>query len=382
MFIPPWIKLKFRTVYFTVLILLCLFSSTIAQQFRFDHWTVDEGLPQNSVYSITQTPDGYLWMTTFDGLVRFDGVRFTVFNKAALKDLPSNRFVSVFAETNGTVWAASDTNGLIKYKNRQVQAITEVDGLPLKRLYQIQKDVDESLLITTLDGFVRLKDDKFSLEKKADVRDFRIYISPLGWRWELDKNGLRRINQSGVKEEFTVPFDIKKITDDPTLNYISTVQMFEDKSGSLWLAAGGNLYRLKNGEFSTFTAKNGMPDSIVSSIAEDSKGKIWIGTNKNGVCQLDENSLTCYDKSKGLSSNFARDIFLDHEGTLWITTDDGGINRVTKKAVTPFSVSDGLLDKNIYPIFRDDSDNIWVGSWKGLSQITNEKIKNKGNLLF
>ncbi|HRH41394.1 MAG TPA: two-component regulator propeller domain-containing protein, partial [Pyrinomonadaceae bacterium] len=376
MLIPNWIKSIFQTVFYTVLVFLCLFSSVFAQQFRFDHWTVDEGLPQNSVYSITQTPDGYLWMTTFDGLVRFDGVRFTVFNKAILKDLPSNRFVAVFAETDGTLWAASDTNGLIKYKNGQVQAITEVDGLPLKRLYQIQQDVDKSLLVTTLDGFVRLKEDKFSLEKKQDVRDFRIYISPSGWRWELDANGLRRINQAGVKEEFAIPFDVKKITDDPTLNYISTVPLFEDKSGSLWLAAGGNLYRFKNSEVSTFTAKNGMPNSIVTDIAEDSEGKIWIGTNKNGVCQLTENSLICYDKSKGLSSNFVRDIFLDREGTLWITTDDGGINRVTKKAVTPLSVSDGILDKNIYPIFRDSSENLWVGSWKGLSQITNGKIKN------
>ncbi len=119
-----------------------------------------------------------------------------------------------------------------------------------------------------------------------------------------------------------------------------------------------------------------MPDSIVTDIAEDSEGKIWIGTNKNGVCQLNENNLTCYDKSKGLSSNFVRDIFLDREGTIWIATDDGGINRVTKKAVTPLSVSEGLLDKNIYPILRGNSDNLWVGSWKGLSQIADGKIKN------
>jgi signal transduction histidine kinase/ligand-binding sensor domain-containing protein len=315
-------------------------------------------------------------MTTFDGLVRFDGVKFSVFNKAALKDLPSNRFVAVFAEADGTLWAASDTNGLIRYKDGKVEATTEVEGLPLKRLFQIQQDVDGSLLITTLEGFVRWKENKFSLEKKQDVRDFRVYISPSGWRWELDANGLRRINQAGVKEEFSAPFDLKTIAEDPTLNYISTVPMFEDRSGALWLAAGGNLYRLKNGEVAIFEAKAGMPDSIVSDIAEDSEGKIWFGTDKNGLCHLNENKVNCYDKSKGLSSNFVRDIFLDREGTLWITTDDGGINRITKKAVTALSVADGLLDRNIYPIFRDRSDSLWIGSWKGLSQISNGVTKN------
>lgn len=376
MLIPPWIRFFFKTVSATVFSLFCLFYPAFAQQYRFDHWTVDEGLPQNSVYSMTQTPDGYLWMTTFDGLMRFDGVRFTVFNKSNLKGLPSNRFIYVFAETNGTLWAASDTNGLIKYQNGQIQAITAVDELPLNRLYQIQKDVDGSLLIITRDGFVRWNGENFNVEKIPDIRDLKIYISSSGWRWELDKKGLRRINQAGVKEEFSVPFDIKKISDDPSLNYISTVAMFEDKSGSLWLAAAGNLYLLKNGVVSVFTAKNGMPESIVTDIAEDSDGKIWIGTNKNGVCQLIENNLNCYDKSKGLSSNFIRDIFLDREGTLWLTTDDGGINRLTQKTVTPLSIGEGLLEKNIYPIFRDDSENIWVGSAKGLSQITNGKIKN------
>jgi ligand-binding sensor domain-containing protein len=64
-----------------LLLACCLFSKARAQ-FVIDSWTTENGLPQNSVLSIQQTPDGYLWLTTFDGLVRFDGVRFTVFNKA------------------------------------------------------------------------------------------------------------------------------------------------------------------------------------------------------------------------------------------------------------------------------------------------------------
>src|SRR5687768_7080572 len=76
------------------LLALSLSTTTAHAQYRFDHWTADNGLPQNSVRDIVQTRDGYLWMTTFDGLVRFDGVRFTVFNKSNTPELASNRFIN------------------------------------------------------------------------------------------------------------------------------------------------------------------------------------------------------------------------------------------------------------------------------------------------
>src|SRR5262249_36542698 len=70
-------------------------AATARAQYRFDHWTTDNGLPQHTVRSLAQTRDGYLWLTTFDGLVRFDGVRFTVFDKSNTPGLVSNRFTHV-----------------------------------------------------------------------------------------------------------------------------------------------------------------------------------------------------------------------------------------------------------------------------------------------
>src|SRR5215813_6325832 len=89
--------------------------TTCAQaQYRFDHWTADNGLPQNSVRDIVQTQDGYLWFTTFDGLVRFDGVRFTVFNKSNSPGLPSNRFVNLFEDRQGDLWATLETGEVVR----------------------------------------------------------------------------------------------------------------------------------------------------------------------------------------------------------------------------------------------------------------------------
>ncbi|HJY83910.1 MAG TPA: two-component regulator propeller domain-containing protein [Candidatus Binatia bacterium] len=95
--------------------LLFLFGSQVAHaQYRFDRWTADNGLPQNSVRDIVQTRDGYLWLTTFDGLVRFDGVRFTVFNKSNSPAILTNRFVSLFEDGQGDLWASTESGGLTR----------------------------------------------------------------------------------------------------------------------------------------------------------------------------------------------------------------------------------------------------------------------------
>jgi len=101
MFFTRWFK--------SGLILFCLGAAApAAAQYRFDQWTADNGLPQNSVRSIVQTRDGYLWFTTFDGLVRFDGVRFTVFNKSNSPGLPSNRFITLIEDRQGDLWATME----------------------------------------------------------------------------------------------------------------------------------------------------------------------------------------------------------------------------------------------------------------------------------
>src|SRR5215813_12874770 len=104
----------------TAVLLFCLFffgSQAAYAQYRFDHWTADNGLPQNTIRDIVQTRDGYLWLTTFDGLVRFDGVRFTVFDQGNTPGLRSNRFTALYEDRDGTLYAGTEDQGLAVYRN-------------------------------------------------------------------------------------------------------------------------------------------------------------------------------------------------------------------------------------------------------------------------
>src|ERR1044071_4669287 len=121
-----------KRLQFPLFLIILLRLAVAAQgQYHFDSWTTDSGLPQNSVNSIGQTADGYLWFTTLDGLVRFDGVRFTVFNKSNSKNLPSNRFMALFAEPDDTLWLSTEENGVVRFRHGEFQTFTTEDGLLL-----------------------------------------------------------------------------------------------------------------------------------------------------------------------------------------------------------------------------------------------------------
>jgi len=110
---------------------LCLFLvAGVKAQYRFDQWTADDGLPQNSVYKVQQTSDGYLWMATVDRLARFDGVHFTVFNKSNSPGIVNNRFVSLFEDSRRDLWAGTEESGIVRYDGARFEAFGREAGLP------------------------------------------------------------------------------------------------------------------------------------------------------------------------------------------------------------------------------------------------------------
>ena len=144
------------------IVLLCLFAPPVAHgQYRFDSWTTDNGLPQNSVRSILQTRDGYLWLATSDGLVRFDAVHFTVFNKGTSPGINSNRFSCLAEDGDGVLWAGTEDGGLTRYQNGKFKSYTVKEGLPNDRVEAIRVETNGELTIATMWGLSRHANGEF-----------------------------------------------------------------------------------------------------------------------------------------------------------------------------------------------------------------------------
>jgi len=146
-------------------LLFCLFflfgSQAAHAQFRLDHWTADNGLPQNAIRDLVQTRDGYLWLATFDGLVRFDGVRFTVFNKSNSPGIITNRFIHLYEDAQGDLWATTETNGLTRMRKGRFVTYTAENGLPGRPYYSLGGDGYGNLMVFCGAHLFRSLDGKF-----------------------------------------------------------------------------------------------------------------------------------------------------------------------------------------------------------------------------
>lgn len=212
---------------------------------------------------------------------------------------------------------------------------------------------------------------------RRDARQFATYAGTSGTLWEINENGLFANYKDGRPQvRYDLPFKPQAAKFEETYDYSALITFYEDADGSLWFGSAGNLYRLHNGNYTVFTAKDGVPPSTIVSTLRDGLGNLWIGTISDGACRLRDQGFECFDESHGLSSKEVSRLFLDREKTLWIATGNAGINRVTPQIIQPLSTAEGLAAPNVYPILQDRSGTFWIGSFGGLARYFEGKVTN------
>ena len=364
----------FLTLLLLLLFLLCATNSY--GQYRFDVWTANEGLPQNSVNDIIQTRDSYIWLATYGGLVRFDGIRFTIFDRANSPGLVSNRLTVLYEDRNGDLWIGADDAGLTRLHNGIFTGFGTGNGL--------------------LSGWVR-----------GITRD------PAGALWVLLKQGVTRLQTTRFERVNTGAFPNNRMVD-------SRIVKYREPAG-FWSWSPGRLAAVIHGRVVVWGRQQGLPETEIRALAEDESGTIWgsgpgiLLHSQNGglvpvslpsgclpsedmgfvsaprlrlVCRGAESSLIVslldgrerevipkspFSASERLSHMV---FYQDREGLTWVGVDGGGLYRLRPQAIIPFSQSQGLRDHNIYPILQDHSGAVWIGAWPNtLYRFENGKLK-------
>jgi len=333
---------------------VCGAKPTAFAQYRCDILNTDNGLPQNSVYSILQTRDGYLWFATLDGLVRYNGAQYMIFNKANSKGINSNRFRCLFEDRDGTLWTGTEDGGLTHYAGGRFTTYTVADGLPDNLVTGVRRAQDGTLLVATNNGTARLQGEKFeAISTDPTNLDFDIGITgPSGTTWQRVGSRLRRI-RDGQMVDSTVP---------DRLVQSHYNQLYEDRQGRLWIgtAAKGELLMLKDAVLTRYGIKNGLPPAPIEAFCEDHEGAMWF-SGDGGLTRFKDGRFATYTSAHGLSSNKIKSLYEDHEGTLWAGTFDNGITRVTRQVITTYSEKDGMTGRVFYPLLEDHAGTIWIG---------------------
>lgn len=341
-------------------------SFKISAQYRFDSWTTDNGLPQVSVNSILQTQDGFLWLTTFGGLARYDGLRFEIFNSGNTDGLKSSRFLNLFETRNGDLWISIEGQGIAGYHNGVFKTYSLAEGLPDAQIGTMGENANGDFLINVGGREFIWTNEKFTEYAPANGEPTKNILQRLanGAVWTADGAKLQKFENGRVTLEYESEFPV--------------MRSFEDSNGRVWLArtGEGGLAMLKDNRLTTFGKKDGYGNLRFIAVTEDRQGAIWFGTGE-GLFRFYNNQFTHYRTTDGLVSNGISAIFQDREGTIWVGTN-GGLNRLTERAVTTYSMADGLAADNVYPIFEDRAGRVWLGSWVGLSLFEDGKFQNVG----
>ena len=388
-------------------------SQKLLTQFSLDVWQSDRGLPQNSVNSIVQTHDGYVWFGTQEGLVKFDGVRFTVFDKHSTPEIKSNYIWSLCEDNNKSLWVGTNGGGVLKYAEGRWTSYTTAEGLPSNFVLAIIQDREGAMWFGTSSGLCSFSGNAFVTYRKeqdstrngvtgifqdshgnlwvvvqdqlclfkngeilpspptSDVSDFAISAiaeSQDGTLWvgSLDMGGLWRCKEGKWKH-------LGKREGMPKTAVLSVLP---DKDGCIWVGtAGDGLFRFVSGKFEQLSVRQGLSDGFVRTLFEDAERSIWIGTYRGGVNRLRDGTFTPFTRAEGLSNDFVLSVCGDKYNATWVGTYGGGLNRISRNKITTFSSKQGTLGNIITSLGTDKIGNIWVGTFgNGLSVLRNGRF--------
>jgi ligand-binding sensor domain-containing protein/AraC-like DNA-binding protein len=355
----------------SVIILIALFYCHLwgldpekpVDQYLLDQWEIAEGIPSNTILSIVQTPNGYLWIATGKGLVRFDGMRFTVIDFIGNNSVdPMKKTVpdTLFVDSEGTLWVGSSA-GLTsyQYKSGQFRTFTPAEGITKDRVRRITGDMKGNLWISFYSSYVN----RFSNGK------FTAYNASNGLKGKKinmiveDRNGNLLF---GTRENGVFAYKEGKFSQYPIagLDNLQIITMHEDRKGDLCIGTKNGLLQVTDQGIQKYTAQDGLSNEYITYIIEDSDWNFWLGTVKglNRVKKIQKNKI---DVETILQHFTITCLFEDQEKSLWVGTYVSGIKRLKEGKFTSFSPLEAYREEIFFSLFEDQRGDTLIGAHDG-----------------
>jgi len=324
-------------------------------QFPHQSWQTEDGLPQNAIQALAQTPDGYLWGGTWEGLVRFDGVRFTVFDLTNTPALQARSIRCLATDSEGTLWIGTDA-GLTRMSGGSFSRVEVPSHLPLRNLKALLPTRDGALWIATGGyGLARLFKGQLQMwtpdSGLASTQVYALAEDAAGTLWVGTTGGLQRWDGTALRD--SPPFE---------KGHVPVLSLAVDRDGILWVGTGdGTVYQLKEGRLLAVPAAS-MPGAPIEALFVDRLNTLWVGSTGQGMLRLAHSKRFTMDGAQGLQSIAVISFLEDHEGNLWIGAAEGGLHRFKDAPFTPLGRPEGLPHDMVASIYEARDGSFWFGS--------------------
>ncbi|MBD9367592.1 ligand-binding sensor domain-containing diguanylate cyclase [Xanthomonas sp. XNM01] len=371
------------------------------RDYAVDAWSSRNGLPHNSLRDIAQTPDGYLWFATWEGVVRYNGTDFTVIDRGSRPGLRDNGIGALYVDPEGTLWLTDSRGNLGRHgddggwrywerSGEWPQALihdmemdsrgslwllfeghglgrVDPDGsfhylapppeLPVAASFpRMAIDAQDRIWVGTLDGLVvREPDGRWRRAPAAlDLPKGLVwpYRAPDGAIWVTASQRVYRIEDGAVVQQHALP------------GVGTFTAMLQDRNGGLWLGTENHgLLRIGPYGLERMAPGEVLPNGRVASLLEDAEGSIWIGAN-GGLFRLRETLFNGYTRRDGLRGDYVRALIEDRQGVLWVG-GGGGLDRMgTDGRFHPAPVRGATGEAlSVLSLAEDRSGDLWVGTF-------------------
>lgn len=362
-----------------------LTPAEVSLEFEHRAWRHDEGLPDNRVRAILQTRDGYLWAATSQGLARFDGQKFTVFNHFNTPEFISDVCNALAEDSEGCLWAAA-FDALIRKQGNRFTRFTPETGFALASFGDLCPSRDGGVMGGTYNFFGRIHGDQIELFRPSERTVFAVdeeEESGVVWLCTLE-DGLIRYDPNQSRFE-TTPLG-------QDFERLPAVAICRGADGERWvLFAGPRTGKELHGPGCWLACfKDGRwvrsPDlerpDFVSDwkggrfIARDSYETLWLPGSSNCLHRFVGGQIQLVPRDYAPTNNYVLCAYSDREGNLWLGTETGGIERWTRRKVVTYTASDGLANDNAWTVCQARDGSVWLGTDGGMTQVKQGGLSN------
>jgi ligand-binding sensor domain-containing protein/signal transduction histidine kinase len=336
--------------------------------FTVNSWGVEQGLPQSSVSSVIQTKDGYLWLGTLNGLVRFDGNGFTIFDKNSAPGLNNDRIVCLFEDSRTNLWVGTDAGGVALVNDGKIQNFEIGHGGHEGRLVSACEDSTGGIWFYTADSYLA-----HYQSGKLDFLNLNFNPSAICRIIAAEKSGPLWIGEGWVENGRNISFLFSfrpanfhppALVIDQNIDQCIQAQRLDyllaSRRGGTWRLIDGRVQKWNSTQlekdFGAYPWTNAT--TIVTAACEDKDGNLIIGTLGEGVFWYEpDGKYRQISKAQGLSSDFVLSLCVDRGGNLWVGTDGDGLNRVKRKI---FNTPAELRTLAAQSVSEDDRGGLWT----------------------
>jgi signal transduction histidine kinase/ligand-binding sensor domain-containing protein len=345
----------FRLIAFLSILLLAsggieLAAEDTSAEWFYRAWQTEQGLPDNSIAAITQSPDGYLWLGTNGGAIRFNGRRFHLLPLRDIPELPSRQVHAMHLDPSGNLWLGIERGPLIRVGENSYQTFHRGSDLFKERTLDITDDRNGRVWVAYPSGVCRIEGDVItSFEMPLGptrVREAGLICDAEGRIWLAHGGKLGRLHDGSF--ELVRDFEGALLTISPA------------HGSGIWVTVNSDLHLLSpDGGLSRVA---GLPEGVrVNAIFQDHEGAVWIGTRRAGLLRVEDGSV----ERVATSHVWVGCITGDREGNIWAGTKGGGLNLIRPRAVEFIEADAGLPFSSVRSTACAPSGRLWAVSQDG-----------------